>query len=623
MSFINKIKIENVEYDIKDTNENEFLKNKGHYENIDSLPKPVQFSGEVGTHPSTFEIDPTKVDIQIPELPIITTMPEGIPLPYVVGVYLDEDNYMYVATDTPEYIESFSYSLDGSYCFRFPLTFYPNEQGGYTQAKVSARYRYNGLDGMIPDMTDGFLCAMDEMLADPNWDIKYASFRMVGMVEQGPGTIFGYIGGNGRAKIFGNLPTTLKYKNHLEFSGKKIPMPPLNLGTPDGVEEIPNAFSDSLTLAFKNNYTYTDGMDILRFDENYNAYWITDEEGAKENDLATVGENNEIHVVNANNEWEQWGKPSNSEPYMKNIGHVDNVDELPEATQVSGEVGEHPSIFEEDPTKFDIVIPTLPNLETLIGTKTPYVFGFYVDSENYFFVGTDNSSLIEGFSYSLDGSYCIYINPTNEMEKDIVSAHACYNGIFTQGPPGMDQDGMALQLLKQDIEQYNQGNYNNMIGVPFEMPIRQPSILFNYLGGKGPVRIFGNLTTTVKYKPHLSRAFKKIGPSYEMYVDWEVIEEDATRDSLTLAFADDYTYTDGMEALSFDENYNAYWILNWNENGAKANDVVTVGENNEMYVVNKTGKWEKWNKSDSYTKQEIDAMLGEIDSVLDNILNGG
>lgn len=51
------------------------------------------------------------------------------------------------------------------------------------------------------------------------------------------------------------------------------------------------------------------------------------------------------------------------------------------------------------------------------------------------------------------------------------------------------------------------------------------------------------------------------------------------------------------------------------------NDTYTVGDNYDIYRRNEEPKWEHWSKSDSYTKAEIDAMIGEIDTVLDSILN--
>ena len=318
-------------------------------------------------------------------------------------------------------------------------------------------------------------------------------------------------------------------------------------------------------------------------------------------------------------------KDTNENEFLKNKGHFDTKEELPSVSQPSGEVGEHPSILETDltTTNVNVDISELPNLTTLMGINMPYLFGFYVDRENYFFVSTTNPELIDGFSYSLDGNFNIHVKEGTSPMENFCIGHACYNGIYTS-MPDMGQDNSPLLLptfMEQILIDFNEGKRDMLTEPPCALPDIQPGILMSYLGGKGDIKIFGNFPTKVKYRPHLYRAFKRIGNMTGILSEaWEELQEDATRDSLTLSFANNYTYTDGMEALRFDENYNAYWITD--EDGAKENDVAIVGDNNEMHVVN-NGEWQRWNKSDSYTKTEIDAMLGEVENVLDNILNGG
>lgn len=281
--------------------------------------------------------------------------------------------------------------------------------------------------------------------------------------------------------------------------------------------------------------------------------------------------------------------------FLKSTVHVDTVEELPVA-QLSGEVGEHPSTFEIDYTKtnIDIDIAGLPNLNTFIGLYTPYVFGFYINSENYFFVATDKPEIIDGFSYSLDGSFNIYVNEREAFDKNTWVAHGCYNGILDTTLPG-DIEGNTLLLPKHLIYAFNEGvRWDILISPPACAPDGTPGILMQNLEGKGQFKIFGNLPTTVKYRPHLYRSFKQIGNSQMPENNWEEIQEDATRDSLTLAFKNNYTYTDGMEALRFDEQGNAYWITD--ADGPKENDVATVGDNNAIYVNEADKGWTPWAK---------------------------
>ena len=302
---------------------------------------------------------------------------------------------------------------------------------------------------------------------------------------------------------------------------------------------------------------------------------------------------------------------------LKATGHVDTVEELPVA-QLSGEVGEYPSTFEIDYTKTDVEvnIADLPNLTTLTGFDTPYVFGFYVDSENYFFVSTDNPELIDGFSYSLDGNFNIYTKRGESPETNFKVYHACYNGMFNTMLPAGDPDGCALFLpdMGAAIADFNAGvEYAAMcIGPHPIMGDHLPGIAMTYLGGKGPFRIFGNLPNPIKYRPHLRYALKTVDGQAMPPTSWEYLPEDATRDSLTLAFKDNYTYTDGMEALRFDEQGNAYWITD--EDGPEENDVATVGEDNAIYV-NEPGKgWTPWAKPKEIDTSSLVKSKGHLPS---------
>lgn len=284
--------------------------------------------------------------------------------------------------------------------------------------------------------------------------------------------------------------------------------------------------------------------------------------------------------------------------FLKSTVHVDTVEELPVA-QLSGEVGEHPSVLETDLTLTNVDMPNLsdlPNLRAMLsGIETPYVFGFYIDEDNFFFVSTDKPEKINGFSYSLDGHFLIYANEGTTAEDTLATiAHAMYDGIEFMDP-SVGNDGNALVVMQYMLDAYYNGDNTTIAASipPFGTP--EPCILMHYLGGKGPVRIFGNLPTTVEYRPHLPRVFKKIGPDPILDLGYELIQEDATRDSLTLAFKDNYTYTEGMEALRFDEQGNAYWITD--ADGPKENDVATVGDNNAIYVNEPNKGWTPWAKS--------------------------
>lgn len=92
-------------------------------------------------------------------------------------------------------------------------------------------------------------------------------------------------------------------------------------------------------------------------------------------------------------------------------------------------------------------------------------------------------------------------------------------------------------------------------------------------------------------------------------------------DSVRLEFANNYIYNPGMQMLKFDPvTYQASWILA--DPQEEPNVMYLVGPKNEQYI-STTDRWVHVSNHDSYTKSEIDDMLGEIESVLDDILNGG
>lgn len=281
---------------------------------------------------------------------------------------------------------------------------------------------------------------------------------------------------------------------------------------------------------------------------------------------------------------------------LKSTGHVDTVEELPSTSQPSGNVGEHPSVLNTDLTTTDVSvnISELPNLTTLNGVHTPYVFGFYADRENYFFISTDNPELIEGFSYSLDGDFNIYTKQGTSIEKDFILAHACYKGMYAQDFPSPDPDGVALRVPEAYLPDFLAGEFGAGTGHPPIIGTVEPALIMHYLGSEKPVKIFGNLPTKVKYKEHIKYAFEKITWDMPFELGWKLISDDAERDSLTLAFKNNYTYTEGMEALRFDEQGNAYWITD--ADGAKENDVATVGDNNDIYVNEPNKGWTPWAK---------------------------
>ena len=319
---------------------------------------------------------------------------------------------------------------------------------------------------------------------------------------------------------------------------------------------------------------------------------------------------------------------------LRNLGYFNQIEDLPKTAQQSGiNYGtELDRVMKTDLTRTDnsLNITNLPNLKTITGVETPYVFGFYADEDNYCFVSTNNASLIDAFSYGLDKSFSISLKAQTSPE-DIILVHACTKGMRTMLPEG-DPDGAAFILPffdQQNMANYFEGDLENaaIITPPPFMPLGLPveAFVLYYFDVDTPVKIFGNLPTKVKYTQHLPWTYKKVNGEPHPVLGWERVQEEAGSTSLTLAFANNYTYNEAMEALRFDEAGNAYWITD--ADGAKTNDTAVVGEN-QLYVVNNNNEWknlgggggssEPIDLSNYTTKQYVDeAIATAITSALE------
>lgn len=283
---------------------------------------------------------------------------------------------------------------------------------------------------------------------------------------------------------------------------------------------------------------------------------------------------------------------------LHNLGYFNQVTDLPKTAQQSGinHGTMYDRVLETDLTRTQnsLNIANLPNLKTITGIETPYVFGFYADEDNYCFVSANKPSLIDAFSYGLDKSFSITLKGASSPD-DVVLVHACTKGMRTPLPDG-DPDGLAF-VLPFDTESNNLAYYfahdienaGIVTPIPF-MPLALPmeTFVLYYFDVDTPIKIFGNLPTKVKYTQHLPWTYKRINEQPHPVLGWERIQEEAGSTSLTLAFANNYTYNEAMEALRFDEAGNAYWITD--SDGAKTNDTAVVGEN-QLYVVNNNNEW--------------------------------
>ena len=585
---------EEVDVRIPNINTTPLLKAAGHVDTVEDLPSVSQPSGAFGEHPSVLNTDLTLTNVSMPnlsDLPNLKTM-QGTETPYVFGFYIDEDNFFFVSTDKPENINGFSYSLDGHFLI------YANENSTPENiAATIAHGNYNGLKFMDPMVgNDGCVLYIMNYMLDPYYSgddmAILTSIPPFGNPE--PGVFMHYLGGKGPVRIFGNLPTTVEYRPHLPRVFKKIgPDPMLEMA----YELIPeDATRDSLTLAFANNYTYTDGMQALRFDEQGNAYWITDADGAKENDVATVGDNNDIYVNEPDKGWTPWAKPKDidTSAFLKPKGFVNSEADLPSMGQLSGtQDANYPITDTVDITQNTDTIPDAPFV---------YKFGVVNTSKNaYLYVATNHPETIEAIAIGKSESFNIRVNPTPEKPVAVYAKYYNRAGVYWM------PDSFTGYYKARDNQKSDGAS------------VTEPGYITGLVGLMSEVTVFGNLPSPIKYTKHDSTGYARTSTSLSGYTYNEIYN--CYGYSYTLGFNEDYyTYNEGMQILSFDENYKAYWVLA--DPQEEPNSMYLVGPKNEQYI-STTDRWVRVSNHDSYTKAEIDAMLGEIESVLDNILNGG
>ena len=281
---------------------------------------------------------------------------------------------------------------------------------------------------------------------------------------------------------------------------------------------------------------------------------------------------------------------------LRNLGHYSDKGSLPSDGQESGtQDSNYPITHTVDITQGTISIPNV---------AYKYKMGVMnnTGSNNaYLYVATNYPETIETIAIGNYGSFEIRINPTPEKPVAIYASYYNRAGVFWM------PDSFTGYYKARDNQKEN-GTF-----------VSEPGYITGMVGNANEVTVFGNLPHSIKYAKHDYYRYARTSTDLLGYSYNEL--SDSYGYSYTLGFNENYyTYNEGMQILRFDENYQAYWVLADSE--VETNDLATVGENNELYVVNSNGKWEQWHKVDCYTKEEINAMLGEIENVLDEILTG-
>lgn len=273
-------------------------------------------------------------------------------------------------------------------------------------------------------------------------------------------------------------------------------------------------------------------------------------------------------------------------------GHVASVEDLPSTGQASGTATAEVAVATYDFTENTATTQAATGYDYFISVGNTRVSYSGVISTNF-------PEIIEWLNIGkYSGDYFVataYVNASEEKP-------AYLSGYYES------RTGIAVTLTSTGITDAR----NDGI-------LTEPAIVYFghlYKATTANSYIKGNLPAPLKYKPLTDKTWY-YRHQYSNLGTYNYALTGYT--SLKLDFADGYTYTDGMQMLTFDpETYKAIWVLN--ESMAIPNEVYTVGDDHQVYHCDNTPKWNRWNNT--YSKSEIDEMLGNAEAVLTEVLEG-
>ena len=278
--------------------------------------------------------------------------------------------------------------------------------------------------------------------------------------------------------------------------------------------------------------------------------------------------------------------------FLNYKGHVASVADLPSTGQASGTATAEVAIATYDFTENTATVQAQAGYNYFIGVGNTRVSYSGVISTNF-------PEIIEWLNIGkYSGDYFVATAYVNASEEKPAYLFGYYES----------RTGIAVTLTSTGITEAR----NNGI-------LTEPAIVYFghlYEATTANSYIKGNLPAPLKYKPlndktwYYRHQYASLGTYNYPLTGYT---------SLNLNFADGYTYTDGMQMLAFDpETYKANWVLN--ESMATPNEVYTVGDDHQVYHCDNTPKWNRWNNT--YSKSEIDEMLGNAEAVLTEVLEG-
>ena len=287
-------------------------------------------------------------------------------------------------------------------------------------------------------------------------------------------------------------------------------------------------------------------------------------------------------------------------------GHVGSVDVLPSTGQPSGNATSN-NFSIPSSTTGDAYDPTDGIADSYLAGLKSYInasYNYYVggisrisngSSTYYTAVVTDYPETIDGIALdraSSSGYAHLLLHIKYDANKPVFIKTSARNS-FTPDSTGVY--GTADNIKTGSFVQVTESGWVPLSYSQYKSGVNHP---LHYLCSNLP---------NIKYKPFTGSTIFFNGTGTDVY-KYTSITNQVT-----------YTYVEGMQIFKF-VGEKAQWVDA--EAQASENDVYTVGSNYEIYRCNEEPAWEHWSQGDGYSKEEIDAMFGEAEAALDEIIEG-
>lgn len=276
-------------------------------------------------------------------------------------------------------------------------------------------------------------------------------------------------------------------------------------------------------------------------------------------------------------------------------GHVDTVEDLDSTGQPSGTLTDQ--YMGIDNTILGTDETAIAAIKELVGDA--YFLGVYKSPTDYLIISSTDSDAFKDISFIKSGfgsteaatSTYAFVIVDESKEHNV---QICCNA------------GRSVAYLKTPSGSGTLRPSENYKGIAQKLKSVQL-----YAGANAC--LYGNVPNALNYVNTPSTGIFNVNSQGNFWTD-----QASGMTCLRLNFENNYIYNAGMQCLKSNGDGTLSWVLT--DSIAQINDMRTVGASHEIYVCMPGYVWTKWN--DTYSKSEIDEMLGNAEAVLTEVLEG-